>query len=80
MMLYYLFAKTETNPGCPSYAYMAYKVRMHCGVTWDVVSIIFDVHLVQASLCRGVFHSDGAVLVVCNMRTGSSARGHPHFT
>lgn len=38
--------------------------------TWDVVSIIFDVHLVQAFLCRGVLHCDCPIFVVCDVRTG----------
>lgn len=42
-------------------------------LTWNVVSIIFDVHLVQASLCGLVFDCDGAILIVSDMRTGSLA-------
>ncbi len=45
-----------------------------------MVSIIFDVHLVQASFCRRVFHSDGAILIVGDVRTGSSTGRHSHFT
>lgn len=48
--------------------------------TWDVVAVVFDVHLMQTSLSWGVFHSHGAVLVVGDVRTGGSTRGHPHFT
>lgn len=50
------------------------------GVTWDVAAIVFDVHLMQTSFGRGVFHSNGAILVVGDVRTGGSTRGHPHFT
>lgn len=45
-----------------------------------MVPVILDVHLVKASFCWGVFHRDRAVLVVGDMRTGSSTRRHPHFT
>lgn len=42
--------------------------------------IIFDLHLVQTTLRRRVFHRHSPVFVVCDERTGASARRHPDFT
>lgn len=42
-------------------------------LTWNVVAIIFDVHLMQASLYGLVFDSNGAILIVSDMRAGSFA-------
>ena len=42
-------------------------------LTWNVVSFIFNVHLVQTSLCGLVLYCDGAILIVSDMRAGSLA-------
>lgn len=41
-------------------------------ITWDVVSIIFNVHLVKTSFSWGVLHCDSTILVVCNVWPGGS--------
>ncbi len=48
--------------------------------TWDVYSVIFDVHLMQASLSWGIFHCDCAVLVIGNIRLGHFSRRHSYIT
>lgn len=49
-------------------------------LTWNVVPIIFDVHLVQASLCGLVLNCDGAILIVGDVWAGGLARRHPDLT
>lgn len=49
-------------------------------LTWNVVPLVLDVHLVQASLCGLVLDCDGAILVISDMWSGSLARRHPHLT
>lgn len=41
--------------------------------TWDLVSLVLDVHLVQASLGGLVLDRDGAILVVSDVRPGGLA-------
>lgn len=48
--------------------------------TWDVVPLVFNVHLVQAPLSGLVLDGDGAVLVVSDVRPSRFSRGHPHLT
>ena len=48
--------------------------------TWDVDSVIFDVHLMQASLSGRILDSNSAVLVVCDVRLGHLARWHSDVT
>lgn len=68
MILYFLFLKTETSDEFILDEHETGKPQ-----TWNMVSIVLDVHLVQASLCRRVLHSDGAVLVVGDVRTSCSS-------
>lgn len=42
-------------------------------LTWNVVPLVLDVHLVQASLCGLVLDCDGAILVISDMWSGSLA-------
>ena len=42
-------------------------------LTWDVVSFVLDVHLVEASLSGLELDSDGAVLVIRDVWTGRLA-------
>lgn len=49
-------------------------------LTWNVVSFIFDVHLMQASLCGLVLDGDSTVFIVSDVRASSLARGHSHLT
>lgn len=41
--------------------------------TWDVISFILDVHLVQASLGGLVLDCDRSILVVSDVRAGGLA-------
>ena len=42
-------------------------------LTWDVVSFVLDVHLVEASLGGLELDSDGAVLIIRDVWTGGFA-------
>ena len=55
-----------------------YFVAIAACLTWDVDAVVFDVHLVQACLCRGILHCDSAVLVIRDVRLGHFPRWHSH--
>ena len=55
----------------------AFLVVFSC--TWNVDAIVFDVHLMKASLGRSIFHSDSAVFVVGDVWLGHFPGGHSNI-
>lgn len=49
-------------------------------LTWDVISHVFYVHLMQPHFCRSVSHCYSAILVIHNVWCIGLSRGHVYFT